>query len=76
MRELLVAYDLMKNCSESITPETPLHEALNIMRKIRLGFLPVVDPKRFNKLVGFLDRQVLDEKISREMLRRKKISAD
>lgn len=76
VRELLVAYDLMKNCSESITPETPLQEALNIMRKIRLGFLPVVDPKSLNKLVGFLDRQVLDEKISREMFRRKKISAD
>ena len=74
VREILVAYDLMKNYSESITPETPLQEALNIMRKTRLGFLPVVDPKSLSKLVGFLDRQVLDEKISREMLRRTQIA--
>jgi len=76
VREIPVAYDQMKNCSESITPETPLQEALNIMRKARLGFLPVVDPKNQNELVGFLDRQVLDEKISRDMLRRRQISAD
>lgn len=71
--EILVAYDLMKNCSESITPETPLQEALDIMRKARLGFLPVVKDERSGKLIGFLDRQVLDEKISREMLRRANI---
>jgi len=75
VREILVAYDLMKNCSESITPETPLQEAINVMRKTRLGFLPVVDPKNLSELVGFLDRQVLHEKISREMLRRQQISA-
>ena len=33
VREILVAYDLMENCSESITPETPLKEALNIISK-------------------------------------------
>jgi len=76
LREILVAYDLMKNCSESIIPETPLREALKIMEKNRLGFLPVVDPESLSKLIGFLDRQVLHEKISREMLRRQHISAD
>ena len=43
---------------------------------IFIGLIPksVVDPKSLSELVGFLDRQVLDEKISREMLRRKHIS--
>lgn len=76
VREILVAYDLMENCSESITPGTPLQEAFNIMRKAQLGFLPVVEDERSSKLVGFLDHHVLDEKISREMLRRQQISTD
>ena len=74
VREILIAYDLMKNCSESITPETPLPDAINLMNKTRLGFLPVVEVGKLSNLVGFLDRHVLDEKISREMLRRKQIT--
>jgi len=76
LKEILVAYDMMKHYSASITPETPLWEALKIMRENRLGFLPVVDPESLSKLIGLLDRQVLDEKISREMLRRQNASAD
>ena len=76
VREILVAYDLMKNCSESITPETPLPDAINLMNKTRLGFLPVVEVGKLSSLVGFLDRHVLDERISREMLRRKQITTD
>ena len=76
VREILVAYDLMKNCTESITPETPLSDAINLMNKTRLGFLPVVEVGKLSNLVGFLDRHVLDEKISREMLRRQQITTN
>jgi len=46
------------------------------MNKTRLGFLPVVEVGKLSNLVGFLDRHVLDEKISREMLRRQQITTD
>ncbi len=72
MNEILVAYDLMENFSETVNPETPLQEAHNLMRKTQLGFLPVVEPNGLNQLVGFLDWHVLDKLISAEMLRRKK----
>ncbi len=44
VNEILVAYDLMENYSETVNPETPLQEAHNLMRKTQLGFLPVVEP--------------------------------
>jgi Kef-type K+ transport system membrane component KefB len=75
VRELLVAYDLMENCSESITPGTPLQEAFNIMRKAQLGFLPVVENKSISKLVGFLDHHVINEKLARELLRRQQAAS-
>ena len=72
VREILVAHDLMAACDETVIPELPLQAAINRMRETRLEFLPVVDTKGVNKLVGFLDRRVLDKFLSTELLRRKR----
>ncbi|MFC1814347.1 CBS domain-containing protein [Thermodesulfobacteriota bacterium] len=41
--DILVAYDLMTECKESVTPDLSLVEARNRMRKSGREFLPVVE---------------------------------
>jgi Kef-type K+ transport system membrane component KefB len=72
LNELLVAYDLMAVCRESVTPETDLREALGRMRETGLDFLPVLKPNGTARLIGFLDRRVVNKKLSVELLKRKR----
>ena len=74
--EILVAYDLMTECDESVTPDLALVEARNRMRESGREFLPVVEKDGANKIVGFLDQRVLDKVISAEMLRRRQASSN
>lgn len=69
--KLLIAYDLMADCDERVTPKTPLQEAITRMRKTRLEFLPVLESIETNKFAGLLERRALDKVIATEMLRRK-----
>ncbi len=71
VREILVAYDLMAHCDETVIPGTRLQEAINRMRETQLEFLPVVERNGVTKLVGFLDRRVLEKFLSAELLRRR-----
>jgi len=73
--DVLVAYDLMTECKESVTPDLSLVEARNRMRKSGREFLPVVERDGANKIVGFLDQRVLDKVISAEMLRRRQAAS-
>ena len=67
--KLLVAFDLMTECNEFITPNTPLREAISRMQETRLDFLPVINRNEISKLIGFLDLRSLNKKISIELLR-------
>ncbi len=55
-----------------MTPDALLQEAIDDMRKTRIKFLPVVERKGTNKLIGFLDQRVMDKVIATELLQRKK----
>jgi len=76
LNEILVAYDLMTECDESVIPDLALMEARNRMRASGREFLPVVEKDGTNKIVGFLDQRMLDKVISAEMLRRRQAASD
>ena len=70
-QELLVAYDLMEPAQEVTTPDTPLSEALEKLRLLRLEGMPVVRSKEDRRLVGFLDARAANTAISEEILKRR-----
>jgi len=71
LSDLLLAYDLMDPAQDMTTPETPLADAIEMMREFRLDALPVVADERDHKLVGFVESELLKRALVREIVRRR-----
>ena len=57
LSNLLVARDLVSTTHHSISPDTPLREALKtLQRKRNISYFPVIDPKEPKKLLGILSQ--------------------
>ncbi len=68
----LLAMDVAEPVLDKTYPTEPLEEALEHMQQYHLEFLPVVENKDTNKLMGILDYQRVQRKISTEVLTRRK----
>lgn len=66
----LLACDVAEPILDKTTPEKPLEEAMERMRRYDLGNMPVVTGD--DKLVGVLDYRMVNRKISAEVLHRHK----
>ena len=67
----LVAFDLMRPVTDTVTAKTSILDARARMRHLDMESLPVVAADT-GKLVGMIDRRGIQRMISRELLRRQK----
>lgn len=74
LQELLVAYDLMEPVIAKTTPDTPLADAMEEMKVLRLDGMPVVQSKDDDRLEGFLDPRAVDRAIAEEIVRRRSLA--
>jgi Kef-type K+ transport system membrane component KefB len=70
----LLACDVAEPVRDKTTPDKPLEEAMEQMRRYDLGNMPVVASDESNELVGVLDYRKTLHKISAEVLHRRKIA--
>ncbi len=75
LHKLLVAYDMMEPAAGTVTEDLPLPEAMALMRKLGIEFLPVVTTADGGKLVGMLEQRAIHHAISREMMRRQQLDS-
>ena len=68
----LLACDVAEPVLDKTTPNTPLEEAFDRMRRYDLESIPVVADDSSNQLVGVLDYRKVNRKISAEVLHRQK----
>ena len=68
----LLACDVAEPVRDKTTPDKPLEEAIEHMRRYHLENVPVVAGKDSDKLVGVLDYSKVLRKISAEILHRRK----
>ncbi len=73
LSEFIVVYDMMEPPAALVTPETPLADAVSLMKKLEVDFLPVVTKKEGGDLVGMVDHNEVRRAIAHEMLRRHKV---
>jgi len=70
LHDWLVALDLLEPIVATVTPQTPLAEALGQARRYSLDRLPVVEPDRPDVLVGILDCPAVRRLLAAEVLSR------
>jgi len=68
----LLACDVTEPVLDKTTPNTPLDEAMEWMRRYDLENMPVVASDSSDELVGVLDYRMVNQRISAEVLRRRK----
>jgi len=68
----LLACDVAEPVLDKTTPNMPLEESLDRMRRYDLESIPVVTDDDSNRLVGVLDYRKVNRKISAEVLHRRK----
>ena len=68
----LLACDVAEPVLDKTTPNTPLEEAFDQMRRYDIESIPVVADDSSNRLVGVLDYRKVNRKISAEVLHRQK----
>ncbi len=67
----IVAQDLMEPTGETVTPDTTLAQARQMMNDTGRDFLVVVDAQDRRKLAGFLIRRQVDRALEAEIARRR-----
>ncbi len=67
-----LACDVAETVRDSTTPQTPLEEAMEHMRRYDLEHIPVVTGSDGKELAGILDYRMVHRKISTEVLHRRK----
>ena len=72
IEDVLVAYDLMEPVTEKARPSESLREAVDHMRTSDLDYLPVVSEEGEDKLVGFLALNVIERRLTEEILQKQK----
>jgi Kef-type K+ transport system membrane component KefB len=70
----LLACDVAEPVLDKTTPNKPLEEAMERMRRYDLENMPVVAGDDSNELVGVLDYRMVNRKISAEVLHRRKVA--
>ncbi len=70
----LLACDVAEPVIDKTTPDKPLADALDYIRKYDLEQIPVVASDDTNTLLGILDYRKVNRRISAEVLRRRKIA--
>jgi Kef-type K+ transport system membrane component KefB len=68
----LLACDVAEPVLDNTTPDKPLEEAMERMRRYDLENMPVVAGDDGDKLVGILDYRMVNRKISAEVLHRRR----
>ena len=76
LNEFLVVYDMMEQPVASVTEETPLSEAVSLMKKLDTGFLPVIRAGSKDELVGMIEQKEVQRAISHEILRRRRVAEE
>lgn len=66
LSEFLLAHDMMDSVFKTVTPETPLIEINEILKKNNLEYLPVVSYDR--KLMGLLESRSIQKLISTKIM--------
>jgi Kef-type K+ transport system membrane component KefB/CBS domain-containing protein len=74
LRRFLVAYDMMVPPAATVSEDTPLADALALMKKLDVEFLPVVTGDDSGKLVGMLEQREINRAISKEIMRRYRVA--
>ena len=74
LNNMLIAYDLMVPVTETVTPDTPLDQAMILLNTCDYDYLPVVDETKGNSLLGVLDKDKVKHIIKTELLRREKLA--
>ncbi|MHC4396806.1 MAG: cation:proton antiporter domain-containing protein [Planctomycetota bacterium] len=70
----LLACDVAEVVQDKTTPDKPLEEVMELMRRYDLEHMPVVAGADDDKLVGVLDYRRTNHKISAEVLHRRKVA--
>jgi len=70
----LLACDVAEPVLDKTTPNKPLEEAMEQMRRYDLENIPVVASDKSGELVGVLDYRIVNRKISAEVLHRRKMA--
>jgi Kef-type K+ transport system membrane component KefB len=70
----LLACDVAEPVLDKTTPNRPLEEAMERMRRYDLENMPVVAGDDSDKLAGVLDYRMVNRKISAEVLHRRKVA--
>jgi len=68
--EWILARDVMIPVEEMVAADTPLSEALELMRQLNFDRLAVVDDLKSRRAVGILDSSQVRKLVAREVLRR------
>ncbi|AEJ60628.1 sodium/hydrogen exchanger [Spirochaeta thermophila DSM 6578] len=66
LQEFVIAEDILTPFPETVHPHTPLHEALRIMRRRNVDFLPVLDDR--GHVLGILEERMVRHFVRRELL--------
>jgi len=74
LHKFLVVYDMMEPPAASVTEDTPLAEAVSLMKKLDVDFLPVVSAGDEGALVGMVEQREIRRAISQEIMRRFKVA--
>lgn len=70
----LLAHDIMEPVLDTITPQTPLEDVMENMKRYDLEHVCVVDEKEKSKLLGVIHLQTVNRKISAEVLHRQNLA--
>jgi CBS domain-containing protein len=71
LEDLVVAEDLMEKVDSVIVPEAKLAEALSIMRKEELEYLPVVSNLKSQLFIGMIEERKIRKTLHQEIIRKK-----
>jgi Kef-type K+ transport system membrane component KefB/predicted transcriptional regulator len=66
LNQFLLAHDLMETIPVTASPETPMIEVQELMKRYKLDYLPIVSDGK--KVIGFLEARVIEKLISRKFL--------
>ncbi|MFZ2146453.1 MAG: cation:proton antiporter [Sedimentisphaerales bacterium] len=72
LNDWLVALDVVEPVIAKVTPETALSEALETIRRLDIGFLPVVTSSNGDKYIGILRQRAVHRRLSAEVLAKQK----
>jgi Kef-type K+ transport system membrane component KefB/predicted transcriptional regulator len=70
----LLACDVTEPVYDKTTPQQPLEEVLEHMRRYNLEYIPVVVDQDGDRLLGVLDYRMVYRKVAAEVLHRRRIS--